>query len=274
VSVRRVSGDLWLASKQGSSSARTSTRAGFRIRAQLKVSGTPSAAQPPGTAASTAPSEGLAPHTKDASRAAEGEKARRVTAQAHQVSAHIARAGRSHSSDELPVVVPRVPDRHPGRADEGRQQRAREHYPCGIDVAVQAFLTVNGLVVGPRRRLRPGGFAGGRVAQLGASVVANGHRHPATPSPTQPHNASSIGPCSRVRHYPATVCDRLILIQVHRIPFPGLLTPRHRRRRHHRSGRRRDQRKPGDLSRQHPRARLRRAATAAAASARLAQGFL
>ena len=63
--------------------------------AQLQASGTPSAAQPPVTASPTALSEDLAPHTKDASRAAEGEEARSATAPAHQVSAHIARAGRS-----------------------------------------------------------------------------------------------------------------------------------------------------------------------------------
>ena len=40
--------------------------------AQLQASGTPSAAQPPVTASPTALSEDLAPHTKDASRAAEG----------------------------------------------------------------------------------------------------------------------------------------------------------------------------------------------------------
>ena len=49
--------------------------------AQLQVSGTPSAAQPPGTTAPTAPSKGLAPHTKDGkpSRRGPGGTARHRT---------------------------------------------------------------------------------------------------------------------------------------------------------------------------------------------------
>ena len=57
------------------------------------------------------------------------------------------------------------------------------------------------------------------VAQLGAQLAANGHRHPATSSLTKPHNSSSNGTSSHVWQYPATLCDRLILKQVHRSPF-------------------------------------------------------
>ncbi len=160
----------WRASK-ASSSARTSTRAGIRIRLSFRLAALPALL-------SHQLLLGLlryqrAWHHTPRTRA-EPPRVRRHGAPAHQRirSVRISRELDEVSSDELPVVGSEGPDRHPGHADEGRQQRAREHYPCGIDVAVQAFLTVNGLVVdtvvGPRRRLRPGGFAGGRVAQLGA----------------------------------------------------------------------------------------------------------
>jgi hypothetical protein len=55
-----------------------------------------------------------------------------------------------------------------------------------------------------------------QVAQPGALLAANRHRHPATPGHTRPCNTWSEGISSHVRHHLATLCDRLILKQVHR----------------------------------------------------------
>jgi hypothetical protein len=55
--------------------------------------------------------------------------------------------------------------------------------------------------------------------------MANGARHPVTPSLIQPHNASSNGTCSHAQHHLATVCDRLILKQVNRQSVLGFDGP-------------------------------------------------
>jgi hypothetical protein len=142
VSGRRVSGDWAGDVRSDGEQARQLVRGDIDEdrdpdMALLQVSGTPSAAWPPGTAA---PSEGLAPHTKDASQATGGEGARRLRAgriRSVGISREldqVAAPANSHSSSVPRVQIATLAT--PARGDSSAFVTAVR---AGIDVVVNAF---------------------------------------------------------------------------------------------------------------------------------------